>query len=194
MNSEKQKLRQEILDRLKRITKEYSRSKSLQLIKILNACPFFFQADCIMFYVSFKDEVYTRDLIRELLGQKRILIPRMTCDDHSIEATELTDWSQLKPNMHGILEVPDVAPISDYENIQLVLIPGIVFDKSGNRLGRGFGYYDRFLKQVPGAIKVALAFDDQLADSVPTDVHDVSVDYIVTDKIVVDCLKERGAY
>ena len=61
-----------------------------------------------------------------------------------------------------------------YKNIDLVLVPGIVFDKEGHRIGYGFGYYDKFLKKVPKAIKLGLTFDFQVIDKIPREMHDLA--------------------
>ena len=76
-----------------------------------------------------------------------------------------------------------------YKNIGIVLVPGIVFDMEGHRIGYGLGYYDKFLKKVPKAVKIGLAFDFQIVGNIPKETHDVLVDFIVTDKEVVECGK-----
>jgi len=79
----------------------------------------------------------------------------------------------------------------DIADIDLVIVPGVVFDKSGHRIGYGHGYYDRFLDNLEkinkNAVKVGLAYDFQIADKVPIEKHDVPVDKIVTEKRIIRC-------
>ena len=74
-----------------------------------------------------------------------------------------------------------------HKNIDLVLVPGIVFDHEGHRIGYGFGHYDKFLRKVPKATKIGLAFDFQVVDKIPREMHDVPVDMVVTEKGIVEC-------
>ena len=99
----------------------------------------------------------------------------------------IIDFDSLIPSgRFGILEPIELAKIT-YKSIDMVLVPGVIFDKNGYRLGYGLGYYDRFLNKLPKAVKVGLCFDFQVMDKVPREEHDIPVDYIVTDKEIIEC-------
>ena len=141
-----------------------------------------------MFFVSFNSEVSTHQMIKEALKTKTAVIPKVV--HHEIEPSVILDFDNLVPGKFGILEPIETMKIA-YKNIDLVLVPGIVFDKEGHRIGYGFGYYDKFLKKVPKAIKIGLAFDFQIIDKIPTEIHDVLVDMIVSEKRVIECKKSK---
>jgi 5-formyltetrahydrofolate cyclo-ligase len=138
----------------------------------------------IMFFVSFNSEVDTHEMLKEALKNKVVVVPKVV--HHEIEPSIIIDFDNLISGKFGILEPIDLMRTS-YKNIGLVLVPGIVFDKEGHRIGYGYGYYDRFLAKVPKAVKIGLAFDFQIVDKIPKEAHDVPVDFIVTEKKVINC-------
>ena len=140
-----------------------------------------------MYFVSFNNEVDTHEMIRSALKNKTVIIPKVI--HHEIEPSIIIDFDNLMPS--GRFNVPEPIEIMKmaYKNIDLVLVPGIAFDREGYRLGYGFGFYDKFLKKVPKAVKIGLAFDFQIVDQVPREEHDVPVDFIVTEERVIDCKK-----
>ena len=138
----------------------------------------------VMFFVSFNSEVNTHDMIKKALKNKTIIVPKV--EHHEIEPSVIIDFDNLIPARFGILEPIEIMKIV-YKNIDMVLVPGIVFDKEGHRIGYGFGYYDRFLRKVTKAKKIGLAFDFQVVDKIPKESHDVPVDMIVTEERIVKC-------
>lgn len=132
---------------------------------------------------------------RSLSGSPRIVVPY--CRPRHLELFHLEDWSELQPSRFGLLEprpelrtsARQVAPAA----IDLFLVPGLAFDRQGNRLGYGKGYYDRLLKQRSSdSLAVALAFSEQLVPSVPVAAEwDVPVDFIITDRELLDCRAAR---
>ena len=141
-----------------------------------------------MFFVSFSSEANTHDMIKESIGRKTVIAPKVV--QNEIEPSVIIDLDSLIPSgKFGILEPIEIMKIA-YKNIDLVLVPGIAFDKEGHRIGYGFGYYDKFLKKVPKAVKIGLCFDFQLADKVPREEHDMQVDFIVTEERVIECRKK----
>ena len=139
----------------------------------------------IMFFVSFNSEVHTHDMIKQAFKNKLVVVPKVVHKD--IEPSVIIDFDNLIPsNKFGILEPIEEMKIA-YKNIDLILVPGVVFDKEGHRIGYGLGYYDKFLRKVPKAIKIGLSFDFQVVDKLPREMHDVPVDFIVTEERVIDC-------
>ncbi|MBI2660191.1 5-formyltetrahydrofolate cyclo-ligase [Candidatus Woesearchaeota archaeon] len=140
----------------------------------------------IMFFVSFNSEVSTHEIIKEAFKSKTVVVPKVA--NHEIEPSVIIDFDNLIAGKFGILEPIELMRIA-YKNIDLVLVPGIVFDREGHRIGYGFGYYDKFLAKVPKAVKIGLAFDFQVVENIPEETHDVPVDFIVTDEGVIECRK-----
>lgn len=98
-----------------------------------------------------------------------------------MKAIKLNSIDELKKNSMGILEPIDDSNYIEKENIDLIVVPGVVFDKECNRIGYGGGYYDRYLKDIKSKEnKIALAYDLQIVDKIESEVHDIKVDYIIT--------------
>lgn len=106
---------------------------------------------------------------------KRIILPVVTGDE--LELRVYTGPQDLAIGSYGIAE-PTGAPFTDYETIDLAVIPGVAFDRYGHRLGRGKGYYDRLLPQIP-ASKVGICFPFQLIEEVPAEAFDFRMDTII---------------
>lgn len=133
-------------------------------------------AHCVLLYHSLPDEVDTHEFIRRWNSRKCILLPVVIGDD--LELRQYTDDSHLTEGAFHIDE-PIGTPFTDYAAIDLAIIPGVAFDRNGNRLGRGKGYYDRLLPRIPAAYKVGLCFRFQLLDEIPAEAHDVRMDEII---------------
>ncbi|MGQ9569345.1 MAG: 5-formyltetrahydrofolate cyclo-ligase [Thermodesulfovibrionales bacterium] len=145
-------------------------------------------AKTLLFYVSFRSEVDTTSIIEESLQiGKKIIVPKVDKEMHQLRLYEIKDLKELSPGFMGIPEpsLPEerVRNIKDFD---LAIIPGIAFDYSGNRLGYGAGYYDILLSNIEKKVPfVALAYEDQIIASIPSELHDVKVDIVVTDKRVL---------
>ncbi|MFN2432677.1 MAG: 5-formyltetrahydrofolate cyclo-ligase [Gemmatimonadota bacterium] len=131
-------------------------------------------------YVGVKaNEVRTdRVLLETLRSGKRLAVPRVEGD--RLVHHELRALSELRATPFGLLEPAADAPRVDATELDLVVVPGLAFDRSGNRLGLGKGYYDRFLAGTR-AFRAALLFTQQLVDALPVADHDVPMDLLVTE-------------
>lgn len=159
--------------------------RSERLLRLLWAEPRFAESEHIFCYVSMSGEVDTHPLIRGCLTQgKSVSIPRVLPDSNSIEARGVSDWDDdiWIDGPFGIREPdPDMTDFVPPETIDCVIVPGLAFDAEGYRLGRGKGYYDRFLAAIGGrAFRVAPAFDFQLVERVPREPHDEKVHLVLT--------------
>lgn len=133
----------------------------------------------IMLYSALADEVPTQELMDALAAQgKMVLLPRVV-NSTDMELRCYTCRHDLQAGAFGILE-PTGQLFTDYDAISVAIVPGMAFDGEGHRLGRGKGYYDRFLTRLPSAYKVGLCFSWQLVDRVPSDVHDMVMDKVLT--------------
>lgn len=137
------------------------------------------EARIVLAYSALPDEVPTQSLLDHLVAaDKTVLLPRVV-NNTDMELRHYTGRHDLQPGAYGIME-PVGQPFTEYEQIDVAIIPGMAFDREGHRLGRGKGYYDRFLSRVPNIYKIGLCFSWQLVDSVPTDEHDIRMDETVT--------------
>ncbi len=183
----KNQLKELILEKRNSLSKDEAIEKSKKIEENLFNIDHYKKSKTVMFFVSFNSEVHTHEMIKEALKNKTVIIPKVVYKE--IEPSVIIDFDNLIPSeKFGILEPIEIMKTA-YKNIDLVIVPGAVFDKQGHRIGYGFGYYDRFLAKVPKAVKIGLAFDFQIIDKIPNHAHDVPVDLIVTEERVVECRK-----
>lgn len=174
----KQQLRREIRARKRQFTAKQLAELSLAPITRLMAHPRIQAAHTILLYCSLPDEVDTRQAINQLLAAgKTVLLPVVTSDGEMI-VCPLTSPDDLQEGAFHILE-PTGTAFTDYDSIEVAVVPGMSFDAEGHRLGRGKGYYDRFLPLIPRAYKIGICFDFQKTAHVPTDTHDVPMDEVL---------------
>jgi len=155
----------------------------------LAALPEYAAAETVMGYVHFRSEVRTRGLLAAALGEgKRVVVPYCLADRLGLFLLESID--ELAPGTWGIPE-PKVELRSlpnkqvDASRLDLVVVPGVAFDREGHRLGYGKGYFDRLLAHVrPDASLAGLAFECQLFPEIPSGPHDVAMDRVITEKAV----------
>lgn len=148
----------------------------------------------VMWYVGCRSEVRTQPALLEALAtDKCIVIPYCTKDNlgrNTLGVWRLEDIAELSPGTWGILEPPrarwgepgiEVAP----ELIDLIMVPGVGFDRQGGRLGNGAGYYDRLLATVrPDTVLCGVCYESQLFENIAMDEHDVAMDFIMTEKAI----------
>ncbi len=186
---DRNKLRKLILQKREDLTLAERKSKSKAIIDNLWQIEQFAEAGTVFSYVNFRSEVETLPLIRQALARQiRVSVPLTLVAESRLEAYEiLNPAKELKP---GYCEIPEPDPDQvkgiDPGEIDVVLLPGSVFDIRGGRLGYGGGYYDRFLdREAPHALRIALAFELQVVDKVPLLAHDKRIHYLVTEERIV---------
>jgi 5-formyltetrahydrofolate cyclo-ligase len=184
VKQDKQDVRKTILTLLKNQKEEDRLRKSAEISAKLFRDPDFANSKTVLFYASFKGEVETFDMMRQALKDgKRIALPRVDVKTHEIIPKLVTSLEEdLEYGPYNIQQPKqDVAQDIDIRQIDLVVVPGVAFDRKNHRLGRGVGYYDRFLVKFPQGIPlVGLAFDFQVLATLPIEPHDLSVTRIVT--------------
>lgn len=139
----------------------------------------------VLGYASFRNEVDTFPLLAVILAEgKELVLPRVDRGRRSLDLLRVRDLRvDLGPGYQGIPEPnPLRCPPADPRVIDLVLVPGVVFDRRGFRLGYGGGYYDRLLESLPRAVRVGLGFSLQVVDELPVLSHDLPVDILVTEE------------
>lgn len=151
----------------------------------------------ILYYVDARSEVRTRHYLPEALTHaKKIVVPY--CVDGELELFHLASMEELELGMYRILEprkdlrsVPEKRV--DVQELDLIVVPGVAFDRNGGRMGHGFGYYDKLLWQArPETLLCALAFECQLFDEIPTESHDIFMDRLITEKAIYTGRGRRG--
>ena len=142
--------------------------------------PMLADASVVVAYYSLPDEVDTHNMINQLVAEgKTVYLPKVISGEDMV-LCRYTGAESLREGAFGIME-PVGPEISADEAVDVVLVPGMAFDAEGNRLGRGKGYYDRFLKSLnnPRPRLIGVCFDFQKVDVVPTEPTDVKVDVVV---------------
>ena len=167
---EKKKLREDILEKLHNISKEEKGKKVRALKEKLFSLEEFKKAECVMFYVSKDYEVDTHNMIDESIAMgKKVVVPITLKEEKRLRPSELKDREkELIKGHYGIHQPGEehIRPVP-LEEVDLMVVPALAFDKSGHRLGHGGGYYDRFLEKAPpGIFTVGLAFDFQVVEDV----------------------------
>lgn len=183
---EKQEIRQKILSLRNNLSPDNVSLKSKLIKNRLFQVPEFKNAEWIMLYLSFNNEVRTDQIIKELLMcRKKLLVPAIVEKSKNLIACQIFSFEKdLKRGYFGISEPVENLKIPvDPKKIDLIVIPGIAFDVNGNRVGFGRGYYDRFLKKLGRkTISIALAYDFQILKTVPSQKNDIPVSIIVSEK------------
>ena len=172
----KSEIRKVIRAKKKELGKEQLLSMSLPVTKLIEANAQYQQAPIVMLYHPLWDEVDVLLLFdRALAAGKRVILPTVKGDD--IIPVEITTNTQWVVGDFDILE-PVAEPYQG--KIDLIVIPGVAFDHNLNRLGRGKGYYDRFLVHHPNAYRLGVCFNFQMVDKVPTEPFDLPMNELIT--------------
>ncbi len=180
----KEEIRKQIRKDLRNQKEEDRLRKSLVIQERLFALPEFNDSKTILFYVSFDGEVETSGMIRQAkeLG-KRIALPNILKKDRKIIPILVESFNDLEVGPYGIRQ-PAFDPNFrlDPGDLDLCVVPGMAFDRTLHRLGRGAGYYDRFLTTLSEKTRtVGLAFHFQVLDCLPTEEHDVPLSHLISD-------------
>lgn len=179
MKLTKQKIRNTILMKLKTQKEENRNKKSSQVKNKLFRNRVFKQAKTVMFYMSFGGEVDTVDMIKAAQKIGKTVVVPVCGRNRMMSPCVLNDKGTLLRGPYGIREPALKKPVN-LKSLDLVIVPGLAFDKQGRRLGRGKGYYDRFLSKIfQHSISIGLAYDFQILPFIPTTEYDVEVHKVI---------------
>ncbi|MBI5057870.1 MAG: 5-formyltetrahydrofolate cyclo-ligase [Nitrospirae bacterium] len=207
----KKALRERLLKKRNRIGLQEKKVKEAAIRKRLYASADFKKAKSMLFYASFRSEVDTMTCIAHTLKlKKNVVLPRVENKKEMLRLFAINNISEIEPGYMGIPE-PVIRTASERKlnDIDIVIVPGAGFDKNGNRLGYGAGYYDKLFSgirdqgsgvrkeklipnpQPPKPVLIALAFEEQIASEIPSEKHDVKMDRIITEKRTIVCRKKE---
>jgi 5-formyltetrahydrofolate cyclo-ligase len=184
LREQKQQLRQQAL--ANRTAQDDKDGLSGRIFARLFELPAYQQARTVMLYIGIRGEVRTREHVPGILaGGRRVVVP--FCQGHELGLFLLHDLSELEPTRFGLWEPPPAMQAQanrrcDVKDLDLIVVPGVAFDRRGGRLGHGKAYYDRLLHNArPGTSLVGLAFECQVFPAVPTGKRDVFMDLVITE-------------
>ncbi len=177
----KAELRSRIRSRLKSITATERAAASARIGEQVRATGFWRAARTVLFYAPMPDEVDVWPLLAEARGQgKRVALPRFTTQARSYRAAQVNDLERdLVAGEFGIREPAAHCPELELAEVDLMLVPGLAFDATGRRLGRGKGFYDRWLAGFPG-MTCGVALAEQMVEEIPVSGHDIPMRCVVT--------------
>lgn len=138
----------------------------------------FHSAITVLAFWSLPDEINTHDFVIKWAASKRIVLPVVVGDELELRLFSGVENMEQSGGF-GIME-PKTGQLVNPDEIDFAIIPGVAFDRKGNRLGRGKGYYDRTLPLLRRAVKVGIAYEFQIIDSVPVSEHDIPVDLVIS--------------
>lgn len=193
-SAEKETLRQAALKSRDSLTLKYREAADAKITRLLLSLPEFQRARRVMLYASFRSEAGTGAIISGALeAGKEVVLPLVNKKEHCLKLYAIGDASDVRPGCMGIPEPPAGKDTQrDIADMDVVVMPAVVLDRQGGRIGYGGGYYDRLLGGVEGkgvsgkgATLLALAYGVQMTKRVPIEAHDVRVDAAITEEGVI---------
>lgn len=172
---DKRQLRKDIKARVKLLSKEQKDAESQVVFHCIEDSDIFMSSNNVMLFASLPDEIPTHSVIERWAQEKNVFLPRVKGEELEIIKYEP---NSLQQGSYDIMEPMGVQTF-DPSALDLVIVPGVAFDHHGNRLGHGKGFYDRFLGHTR-ATTIAVCFDCQLVDFIPTEPHDLPAQHVVT--------------
>lgn len=173
---EKKVIRRRVAELKKQVTMEEKLWRSALILSKLESLPEFVAAKTVLLYFSLPDEVQTGEFLNRWCGSKRLVLPVVDGDDLILK---VYDPAKVDVGYQKIMEPTDT-DIVEPENLDLAVIPGVAFDASNNRLGRGKGFYDRLLPRITCPL-VGLCFGFQFVERIPMEDFDRPVDIVLHD-------------
>ena len=179
MKEQKKQLRKLIAQEKRNQDTTLLTKHSIALLNQIEQHPRFIASTIILLYYSLGDEVCTHEFVEKWACSKTILLPVVVGD--MLELRHYTGKDCLQPGAFHI-EEPQGEPFTQLSNIELAIIPGVSFDKSGNRLGRGKGYYDKLLPLLSCSYNIGICYQFQAREEIPTEPFDKPMDEVWTEQ------------
>lgn len=177
---EKNEIRRKVKALRVMLTDLEKKNASEEVFSRLEKTAAFLLAEKILMYHSLPDELFTHSFLGKWANKKRFFLPRVNGVN-----LEILPYEESKLELGSFhIEEPTGNDTVDPSEIELVVVPAVAYDRNGNRLGRGKGFYDRLLKTTK-ATKVGVGYEFQLVDSIPVEPHDVGMDMIITQNTTI---------
>ncbi|MGI6124150.1 MAG: 5-formyltetrahydrofolate cyclo-ligase [Acetivibrionales bacterium] len=190
---EKNQLRKEISKKRNQLNENAAKNASETIVRTLESLPDLLQAKVIFSYMPYGKEVDIKPLNQWILDQGKVLCLPRVINSVEMEAREINSINNegLFESSFGILEPTTENKLVDIDKIDSIIVPGLAFDKTGNRMGHGRGYYDRFLSRCPATtIFIGVAYSFQVFNSIPFDNYDVKVHKVITEEYTINLIKK----
>lgn len=179
----KKDIRKRVLEIRNNLCIDELKKKSHIICKKIINHPFFLEADIIACYLDYRNEVQTREIVDQAWKmQKKVAVPRVEGDE--MQFYYLSSFSDLREGYRGIME-PDACTVAELHNA-LVIIPGVAFDKTRNRIGYGKGFYDKFMSRHSEVKSIAIAFECQVVEEIPKGEYDYCPNILITEENIYD--------
>jgi 5-formyltetrahydrofolate cyclo-ligase len=197
LNHSKSAVRKQLRDLLDAMSGEVRHRKSLAACSLITASPEFQAARCVMVYVSIPTEVDTAPLaLRAWQAGKTVVVPKVSWDQRRMLPIEISSLTTGMTSTGPGIREPIAGNPMPLDLVDLVIVPGLGFTNTGYRIGRGMGFYDRFLAQPEFlGISCGLAFSEQIVANLPVLDHDVPLSMLATDKgltrFTTNCIEKK---
>lgn len=193
LQTEKKQMRETVLARRDAMLPTTRATASHAIIEKVCALPNYQKANVVLIYMGFGSEIETQTLCERILADAKVaVLPRVDRTSQSLILHVVRNMSELATSKWGIREPRSDAPSMPINAIEFMLMPGVAFDRSGNRLGYGRGYYDQLLSTAsPALARVAAGFSCQIVDAVPAGPNDQKIDMIITENEIIKLSHDR---
>ena len=182
-------IRKSMKDKRRSLTENEMELASKEVFRHIVTFEPYRNVDTIYCYASYKEELSTSEIIKQMLNTgKKVALPKV--EGENLQFYLITDYSQVTSGYQGIPEpVTNMKALPTIDKPSLMLLPGLAFTKTGERLGYGGGFYDRYLASIEfGAfVTCGLGYDFQVVETLPVDERDMSIEYVITPKEVIQC-------
>lgn len=184
---EKQQLRKELKSLRNKLSMAQVTDWSKKICENIINTPQYRQANVILGYLAFGNEPNIDSVLQQaLLNGKTVCIPQIVSKT-KLRAVKFNGFNELELDQYGIRSLRCNAEVIETAKMDLLLIPGVGFAKNGSRIGMGAGYYDRFLTQAKSSALMGVTYDALLCNMISMDIHDIPVQYLVTETIAASC-------
>lgn len=178
IDNQKKEIRKKIRALKNEISLDEKKDRSFFILNSLKGNSLYKRAKTVMLYWSMDDEVYTHDFVLEAAISKQVILPCVKGD--ILELREFKGLENLVDGEGFGIPEPSGSLYTDTDSIDLIVVPGVAFDKRNNRMGRGRAYYDKLLRNTD-CEKIGICFNFQLLEEVPVDEYDIKMDLVISE-------------
>lgn len=188
---EKKKIRKEILSFRNNMNQDEKNKKDTIIKEKFLDSDYYKKSKNIFIYISYGSEINTKEIINIALNEgKSVFVPRTVFETKAMDAVKINSLDNMKKVKYGALEPSEEEPYISPDDLDVIVVPGVAFDRDGGRTGYGAGFYGRYFKKISKnrakkIKKVALAYDFQLINNIPMNDKDVRIDCIITEKEII---------